>query len=183
MQVTIILIKAPLLIARFRFGRIGGCIIRPDDDSLLLSSSAWKHYQYVHVRACVWEEGCCLFFQIAPSMCARLCACPRWCRGLLTPVYVERPQWLSRRLATVGDRLKTPLVLERWDLFSLLACQQVVFTLLNRWNIWLVCFEITLLPTKTVLIYLLFTGRSLAGIWRTLKEPDVFFGTLWFNCL
>lgn len=75
------------------------------------------------------------------SICARLYACLHWYQSLLTPVYVERSQRLSRRLAPVRDRMKTPLMLEQWDLFSVLACQWVVFTLSNRWNslaeIWL----------------------------------------------
>lgn len=53
---------------------------------------------------------------------AHLCACPHWNQSLLTLVFVEMPQWLSRTPATVRDMVKTPLVLERWDQFSVLTC-------------------------------------------------------------
>lgn len=87
------------------------------------------------VNMCMWEPAFVrkpLF--ILPnchkraSTRAHLDACLHEYQSLPTPVYVKKPHWLSWRLAPVRDRLKTPLVLERWDLFSVLVCQHVVFT-------------------------------------------------------
>lgn len=104
------------------FGSVGGCVMSPGDAALLLEPPAWLQDRCVRSQARVCAKATLWFFPNCSERArirTHLRACLHWKQTRLTPVYVERQQWLSRRRATVRDPFKkTPLVFQNVYFFA-----------------------------------------------------------------